>query len=66
MDRRFWSLKMMQMLAWTQGLLEDEGYDVLVAIDDGAGLKTGPVRKPDLILLDIFCPAWTAKKSPAI
>ncbi len=45
-----------QMLAWTQGLLEDEGYDVLVAIDDGTGLKTAVSEKPDLILLDIFLP----------
>lgn len=51
-----------QMLAWTQGLLEDEGYDVLVAIDDGAGLKTAVSEKPDLILLDIFLPGMDGEE----
>ena len=51
-----------QMLAWTQGLLEDEGYDVLVAIDDGAGLKTAVSEKPDLILLDLFLPGMDGEE----
>lgn len=52
----------LQTLEWTQSILEEEGYEVLVAINDALGLKTAVAEKPDLILLDIFLPGMDGEE----
>jgi len=51
-----------QTLEMTQSILEEEGYEVLTAVDDASGLKTAVVEKPHLILLDIFLPGMDGEE----
>jgi DNA-binding NtrC family response regulator len=39
-----------------KGCLEDEGYEVILAVDGDECLKILKTKKPDLILLDILMP----------
>ncbi|MCA9874879.1 MAG: response regulator, partial [Anaerolineales bacterium] len=51
-----------QTLELTLGILEEEGYEVLTAVDDASGLKTAVAEKPNLILLDIFLPGMDGEE----
>ena len=40
------------------GILEDEGYHILTAASGSEGIESAQQELPDLILLDIWMPAW--------
>ena len=40
--------------------LEIEGYEVMVADDGPTGLTRAQRALPDLVILDLMLPAWTA------
>jgi len=41
-------------------LLQNAGHTVLSAVDAETGLTLARAERPDLILMDIQLPAWTA------
>jgi DNA-binding response OmpR family regulator len=43
-------------VAATRTILETKPYDIMVAYDGEAGLRTAREKKPDLIILDIIMP----------
>ncbi len=45
-------------LGVVENILEEEGYDVLVAINGKMGLTIAQSNIPDIILLDIMMPGW--------
>ncbi len=44
------------LLAVIKGVLSDEGYEVSIAPDGAAGLKSMAAGPPDLVVLDIMMP----------
>ena len=45
--------------------LEKEGYTTCLAHDGQAAIDTFTAEKPDLVLLDVMMPSWTAGRSAA-
>ena len=42
--------------------LEAAGHQVLAARDGVAGLRSARTSRPDVVLLDLMCPGWTASR----